>query len=54
MQVATTMEEYLRRLHECNKRRMSFRQAFLSLGIVDDSTPLRQLSDAETFSALAN
>ena len=46
--------EYLRRLHECNERRMNFRQAFLSLGIVNDSKPLRQLNDEETFSALAN
>jgi len=53
MQVTTKME-YLRRLHECNERRMSFRQAFFALGIVNDNKPLRQLNDEEIFSALAN
>jgi len=40
--------EFLRRLHECNEQLLSFRQAFLSLGMVNDSKPLKQLNDEET------
>jgi len=53
LQAATRME-FLRRLHECNERRLSFRQAFFALGMVNDSKPLRQLNDEETFSTLIN
>jgi len=54
VQVATTMEEYLNYLHECNVRRMTFKQAFSALGMVDKNKPLKQLNDEETFSALVN
>jgi len=62
MQVATameefpdlTMEEYLNCLHECNARRMSFRQAFSALGMADKNKPLKQLNDKELFGALVN
>jgi len=62
MQVATAMEEfpdlameeYLNDLHECNARRMSFRQAFSALGMVDKNKPLKQLNDKELFGALVN
>jgi len=46
-QVATTMEEYLNYLHECNARRMTFKQAFSALGMVDKNKPLKQLNDEE-------
>ena len=51
---AVTMEEYLHDLYECNKRRMTFKQAFSALGMVDKNKPFKQLNDEETFSALAN
>jgi len=62
MQVATameefpdvTMEEYLNYLYECNARRMSFKQAFSALGMVDKNKPLKQLNDKELFGALTN
>jgi len=62
MQVATAMEEipdlameeYLNNLYECNARRMSFKQAFSALGMIDKNKPLKQLNDKELFSALAN
>ena len=53
MQAATRME-HLRRLDECNERRMSFRQAFLSLGMLNDCKSLKQLTAEEEFSALVN
>ena len=49
-----TMEEYLNNLYECNARRMSFKQAFSALGMIDKNKPLKQLNDKELFSALAN
>jgi len=50
----STMEEYLHELHECNARRMSFRQTFNALGMVDRNKPLKQLNDKELFGALVN
>ena len=49
-----TMEEYLNYLEECNARRMGFKQAFRSLGLVDKNKPLKQLNDKESFCALVN
>jgi len=49
-----TMEEYLNYLHECNARRMTFKQAFSALGMADKNKPLKQLNDKELFGALAN
>jgi len=54
VQAATTMEEYLNYLHECNARRMTFKQAFSALGMVNKNKPLKQLNDEKTFSALVN
>ena len=47
------MENVLR-LQECHKRNITFKQAFFSRGMVDDSVPLKQLSAKEEFSALVN
>jgi len=49
-----TMEEYLNYLEECSARRMGFKQAFRSLGMVDKNKPLKQLNDKESFCALVN
>jgi len=48
------MEEYLNYLRECNERRITFKQAFSALGMVDKNKPLKQLTNEETFSALVN
>jgi len=46
--------EHPRKLQECYEKRMSFRKVFISLGMVNENKPLKQLSDEETFSALVN
>jgi len=38
-----TMEEYVNYPHECNARRMTFKQAFSALGMADKNKPLKQL-----------
>jgi len=50
---SSNMENVLR-LQECHKRNITFKQAFFSRGMVDDSVPLKQLSAKEEFSALVN
>jgi len=44
----------LRKLQECNKRNLTFKQAFCQLGIEDDDKPLKELNEKGQFSALAN
>jgi len=47
------MEDILK-LQECHKRNITFKQAFFSRGMVDESIPLKQLSAKGEFSALVN
>ena len=46
--------ENLRKLQECNKRNITFKQTFYQLGMTDVDKPLRELNEKEEFSALAN
>ena len=46
--------ENLKRLQECNKRNMSFKQAFFQLGMTGFNKTLRELNEEEEFSALVN
>jgi len=46
--------EYLRRLHECHTKNITFKQAFFKLGMTEDNKPMKQLNDKEEFSTLAN
>ena len=50
---SSNMEDILK-LQECHKRNITFKQAFFSRGMVDESIPLKQLSAKEEFSALVN
>jgi len=47
------MENVLR-LRTCHERNITFKQAFSSRGLVDDSIPLKKLTAKEEFSALVN
>jgi len=42
------------RLQNCHKRNITFKQAFFTRGMIDDSIPLKQLSAKGEFSALVN
>jgi len=44
----------LRKLQECNKRNITFKQAFFQLGMTEVDKPLRGLNEKEEFSALVN
>jgi len=46
--------ENLRKLQECNKRNITFRQAFYRLEMTDADKALRELNEKEEFSALVN
>jgi len=46
--------ENLKRLQECNKRNISFKQAFFQLGMTESNKTLRELNEKEEFSALTN
>ena len=46
--------ENLKRLQECNKRNITFKQAFYKLGMTDDNKTMKELTEAEEFGAIAN
>jgi len=46
--------ENLKRLQECNKRNITFKQAFFKLGMTGFNKKLKELSEEEEFSALVN
>jgi len=46
--------ENLRKLQECNKRNITFKQAFYKLGMTDDDKTMKELNEKEEFSALVN
>jgi len=46
--------ENLRKLQECNQKKITFKQAFYSLGMTNMNRPIRKLNEEEEFSALAN
>ena len=46
--------ENLKRLQDCNKRNITFRQAFYQLGMTEFDKKIGELNDKEEFSALVN
>jgi len=46
--------ENLRRLQECNKKKITFKQAFFQYGMAEIDKPLKELNEKEEFSALVN
>ena len=46
--------ENLRKLQECSKRNITFKQAFHPLGMTEVEKPLKDLKEKEEFSALVN
>jgi len=46
--------EMLQLLEQCNKRELTFNQAFYKLGTTKLAKPLQEMSDEETFATLAN
>ena len=44
----------LKLLQECNKRNIAFKQAFYKSGMTEPDKQLKELSEEETFVAMAN